>query len=83
MLKVNGFVAGESVEARAIMKRGSSATPPGRGALSSSPSAVRRGVVPLTSRPRTSCTPWSVKTGETSPPPQNCLRPGSHGVTRQ
>ena len=29
--------------------------------------------MPLTSRPRTSCTPWSVRTGETSPPPQNCL----------
>lgn len=52
------------LETGAIMKRCSSATPPGRGALFSSPSAVRGGVVPLTSSPGTSCTPWSVRTGD-------------------
>lgn len=70
---MNGFVADESVGDRrdneAMFERYSARAR----SVIFLPSAVRGGVVPLTSSPGTSCTPWSVRTGETSPPPQNCL----------
>jgi len=84
MLKVNGFVAGESVEARAIMKRGSSATPFGRGALSSSPSAARGSVVLLKFEPEDILHALVREDRRDSPTAELfCWRPGSHGVARQ
>jgi hypothetical protein len=70
---VNGFVADESVGDRhdneAMFERYSA---PARSVIFLALGcARRRGAAYI--EPGTSCTPWSVRTGETSPPPQNCL----------